>query len=299
MNDLQLISLQKPGLISIENFTELRSKLANYLSRYQGLAYSEESLADAKADKKELTRLRKELDNRRKEVKRTYLAPYNEFEAQVKELLSMIDSPLDEIKTFITRKDELEKAEKRVQIETFYRNNSSVLKGMAEKVLSSPAFFESRWLNKTTSVKTWQDEIRAKISLAARDLDLIQKSGGIHTDAMIVRYLEHLDMEDAKSFRDSIQVVETSNTQIISDLSEDTRHAFKVLRLSGSVSQIIHVMELLELEDVEVEELEDGMPQSFHEHNVPDFSSFVAFDIETTGTYGAASGDKRKLVPCE
>ena len=37
--------------------------------------------------------------------------------------------------------------------------------------------------------------------------------------------------------------------------------------------------------------LEDGMPKDFTELERPDFDSFVAFDIETTGTFGAGTGD--------
>ncbi len=57
------------------------------------------ALADAKADKKELSRLRRDIDGCRKEIKKVYLVPYQDFEAQVKELLVMVDAPLDEIKT--------------------------------------------------------------------------------------------------------------------------------------------------------------------------------------------------------
>ena len=37
-----------------------------------------------------------------REIKKAYLAPYQDFEAQVKELLAMVDAPLDEIKTFVS-----------------------------------------------------------------------------------------------------------------------------------------------------------------------------------------------------
>ena len=50
-------------------------------------------------------------------------------------------------------------------------------------------------------------------------------------------------------------------------------------------------MDMLELMGVEVDEIEDGMPQKMEELVSPEFDSFVAFDIETSGTNGAASGD--------
>ena len=49
--------------------------LAQVLARYENVVYTEDMLSDAKADKKELTRLRKEIDDRRKEIKKAYLGP--------------------------------------------------------------------------------------------------------------------------------------------------------------------------------------------------------------------------------
>ena len=99
MDELQLLSRQQPGQVSIDNFQELKTALTAVLERYEGMVYTEDRLADAKADKKELSRLRRDIDDRRKEIKKAYLAPYQDFEAQVKELLAMVDAPLDEIKT--------------------------------------------------------------------------------------------------------------------------------------------------------------------------------------------------------
>ena len=73
--------------------------------------------------------------------------------------------------------------------------------------------------------------------------------------------------------------------------TKDRRTGYKVLKLTGTVDEITQVMELLALAGIEVEELEDGMPQPMPERTEPDFDSFVAFDIETTGTFGAAAGD--------
>lgn len=98
-------------------------------------------LPDAKADKKELSRLRREIDDRRKEIKKAYLAPYNDFEAQVKELLTMIDAPLEQIKGFVTEMENRERQAKRAEIEAYFLRHSAVLDTMAQQVLNSPAFF--------------------------------------------------------------------------------------------------------------------------------------------------------------
>ena len=140
MDELQLLSRQQPGQVSIDNFQELKTALAAVLARYEGVVYTEDRLAEAKADKKELTRLRRDIDGRRKEIKKAYLAPYQDFEAQVKELLAMVDAPLEEIKAFVSGMEDREKAAKRREIEAYFFRQSAPLGALAGQVLSSPAF---------------------------------------------------------------------------------------------------------------------------------------------------------------
>ena len=153
MEQLQLISSQNPGVVSIENFEQLKAGLSRYLSRYKGAVYTEQMLSDAKDDKKELTRLRKEIDEKRKDIKRAYLEPYNEFESKVKELLALIDEPLNDIKEFIGGMEEREKAQKKERIKAFYNTVSAPLGKLADSLFASDAFFNDKWLNKTASEK--------------------------------------------------------------------------------------------------------------------------------------------------
>ena len=292
MEGLQLLSRQEPGEITIDNFQELREALSSVLNRYEHLVYTDDMLADAKADKKELTRLRRELDDRRKEVKRAYLAPYNAFEGQVKELLAMIDAPLEEIKGFIASMEEREKAARRQEIEVYFRRKSGPLGDLAEQVLSSPAFLEDKWLNKSTSAKTWQTAVDEKIAAAARDLGSIQATAGQHAGALTAKYLETLDTREMAAYRERLNAVSEAEASVpLPTDAEDRRVGYKVLKLTGTPEQITQALELLELAGVSCEELEDGMPWPMPELTTPDFDSFVAFDIETSGTYGAANGD--------
>lgn len=292
MEELQLLSRQKPGEVIIDNFQKLREELSGVLNRYEHLVYTDGMLADAKADKKELTRLRRELDDRRKEVKRAYLAPYNAFEGQVKELFAMIDAPLEEIKGFIASMEEREKAARRQEIEVYFRRKSGPLGNLAEQVLSSPAFLEDKWMNKSTSAKTWQTAVDEKIAAAARDLGSIQATAGRHAGALTARYLETLDTRELASYRERLNAVSEAEEPVpLPTAAEDRRVGYKVLKLTGTPEQITQALELLELVGVSCEELEDGMPQPMPELTTPDFDSFVAFDIETSGAYGAANGD--------
>lgn len=294
VNELILHSRQQPGMVSIDNLEELKLALSRLLARYDGLVYTEDMLPDAKADKKELTRLRKEIDDRRKEVKRAYLAPYNEFEAQVKELLAMIDAPLEEIKAFVSAFEQRDKNAKQTEIADYFRKKGASLGALADSVWDSPAFFDDKWLNKSTKATVWQAAVDQKIEQAHRDLSSIQKAGGDASSALIAKYLETMDMEQVLEYRQLLQTTRSAQSGNETDAfasTEDIRSGYKVLKLTGTHEQMSQAVELLSLLGLEIDELEDNMPQDMPELLQPTFDSFVAFDIETSGTYGAANGD--------
>lgn len=291
MNELQLISHQQPGLVSIDNFVEMKDALAKVLVRYENIVYTEDSLKAAKDDKKNLARLRKDIDDRRKEVKRAYLAPYNDFEAQVKELLAMVDAPLNEIKGFIAKMDEREKLDKRKEIEAYFFRQSGALGDFAAQVLASPTFFESKWLNKTTSAKTWQAAVDDKIAAVAWDLQTIQATAGQHVRALTVKYLETLSTASLAEYRGRLDAAAQVENAHIRAETEDCRTGSRVLRLTGNTEQLVQAVEMLALLGLDCEVLKDDLPQPMIELTAPDFDSFVCFDLETSGTYGAANGD--------
>nr|WP_325231733.1 hypothetical protein [uncultured Oscillibacter sp.] len=74
------------------------------------------------------------------------------------------------------------------------------------------------------------------------------------------------------------------------------------LRLSGGAEELAQVMEVLSMLGVDCGVLEDNRPQPMSELTQPDFASFVCFDLETSGIYGAANGDApprlRRSVQC-
>ena len=210
----------------------------------------------------------------------------------MKELLAMMDAPLEEIKGFIASMEEQEKTARRQEIEVYFRRKSGSLGDLAEQVLSSPAFLEDKWLNKSTSAKTWQTAVDEKIAAAARDLGSIQATAGQHSGALTAKYLETLDTRELAAYRERLNAVSEAEASVpLPTATADRRVGYKVLKLTGTPEQITQALELLELAGVSCEELEDGMPQPMTELTMPDFDSFVAFDLETSGTYGAANGD--------
>ena len=293
MDELTILTRQEPGIAELDNFDEIKAYLDQRLDVYRNLVYSEDSLKTAKADKAQLNKLKKALDTRRKEIKAIYMEPYLRIEAQIKELTSMIDEPLAAIDGFVKGMEAEEKRQKRELIRAWYWKEAASLGDLREKVFDAPGFVETKWLNKTSKAAEWQKAVREKIAQAAADIQTIQATAGAHTTAVLTKYLDGMDLAAATAFkRDLEATAEVAETEVTTVEDEDRTVGYKVLKISGTQRQMEQLLEQLELMGMEVDELEDGMPQPMRELTKPDFDSFVAFDIETSGTFGAGTGDK-------
>ena len=291
MKDMELITRQVPGLVEFYNFEDLKTILEAELVRYQNIAYSEDDLKEAMADQKKLKDLRKAIDDKRKEIKKIYMQPYEVVEAQTKELIALIDAPLKAIGTYLDSAKEAEKEQKRQEIRAFYDRESAPLGELAEALFESPSFWNPKWELKSAKAKMWQDEIREKIAQAAADLSSLQSAGGEHTPALIAKYLECQDMEQVHQFRESLTAAKEISTTVEAADEQDNVVGWQIMKIHGTRRQMQMLRDQLEIMGMEFEILEDGMPGNLEELTVPDFDSFVAFDIETSGTFGAAKGD--------
>lgn len=292
MEELSLVSRQEPGIAAIDNFQELKQALEEQLALYKNLLYSQDGVKAAKKDKAVLNKLKKAINEKRKEIKKVYMQPYMVVEAQAKELISLIDEPLALIADFIAKEEAEEKEARRSEIADFFYQNASPLGELAETIFESSAFYDKKWENKSTTAKTYQAAIIEKINATAVDISNIRATGGKHSAALLEKYLGTLSTDGLVEYKASLEAAEkAAETAYAPLLSDDNVISYKVLRLTGSAQQIAQILEQMEMLGIEVDELEDGMPHDMTELLAPSFDSFVAFDIETTGTYGAAHGD--------
>ena len=93
------------------------------LEKYNNLVVTEDAIRDAKTDRAALNKLRTAFDEKRKEVKKACLKPYEDFEKKTKELLEIVDQPILAIDTQVKAFEDAEIQNKRTAIERFYSDN--------------------------------------------------------------------------------------------------------------------------------------------------------------------------------
>lgn len=175
------------------NYEAIKTELSEKLERYNSLVVTEDSVSAAKKDKAALNKLKTALEDRRKEVKKDCLRPYEEFEQKIKELVGMIDAPVLAIDGQIKAFDEIKKAEKRADIQGFYADNI----GDLAPILPFDKVFDLRWLNVTYKIEDAQKEIADRIFKTRNDIGIIKAMNLSGEQQVLDVYLRTLDMSAA------------------------------------------------------------------------------------------------------
>ena len=292
VDEIVVIADQTPGKASFRNFEELKDYIDSRLSVYRNTVYTTDNLDQAKNDLEELKAVKKKLTDKKKELEKAYSLPFDVVKKQLDELISMVKEPLDIIDKMIKN---TAKEEKKKEIMTYAKEKAEVLGEYANNVLESEAFFNDRWLNTTYKNKDWQADVDNIMINATDAFKTIQNVGGSNKGALMGFYLDKLSLDGAEKFMEL--AANDIGDSDISDVEDDNNVVgYKVLKIYGTERQMLQFMSQLDLSGMEYDEIEDGMPKEMDELFKPNFNSFVAFDIEHTGTFGVNNGDAESEI---
>ena len=187
--ELRVNEVKMPEKITF-NYEELRSEIQKIVEDHSNLVYTGEQIKDAKSDKASLNKLKKALNDERIRLEKAYLEPFNEFKTQINALIKLINDPINLIDKQIKEFEEYEKQEKRKQIEELWNSKSTPVEISLERI------FDSRWLNKTTSMRSIEDVMNAFITSVEKDVDTLSKLPEFGFEALEV-YKSTLDINRA------------------------------------------------------------------------------------------------------
>lgn len=139
-----LIVKQQAGEIEFD-FAEIKSEVARIAGNYEGLVVTEGEIKGAKADLATLRKMKKEIDERRKEVKAVFMKPYEDFESKVKELQAIIDKPISEIDEQLKNFENKRIEEKQSHIQELYEQHI----GEYAEILPLSVVRKPQWDNAT------------------------------------------------------------------------------------------------------------------------------------------------------
>lgn len=193
---------QSPLTPVVWNYPEIKKWLEDGLARYQGVVYTEDLISEAKADRAKLNKIADAIDTKRKEMKRFYLTPYEDFEKEAKDLVGMIKAVTDAIGIQIKACDERRKAEKLETIKVTYVH---MICNLAQLV-PYERLHDPKWLNASVPMSKVSQELGQKIDRITAGLTAIDNLGmepDIDTTVRDV-FLRTFDLATAMAERERI-----------------------------------------------------------------------------------------------
>lgn len=195
MNEISVIVKQEPGKVTW-NFEDIKKRLEADLKTYRSTIYTDDTIKDAKGDVAELRKLAAAIEERRKEVKEKCLEPYSVIEAQAKELVSLIDKPIQAINDQVKDYEKRRKEKARAEITAYWLQKCVVLpEDIREKAKQS--IYDTRWENATATKKSWREGIDNGIQKIVDEIATIQSFNSEFEEDALEVYKADLSLQRA------------------------------------------------------------------------------------------------------
>jgi hypothetical protein len=174
-----------PASLAIQNYDAMVEQTKAIAAKYANLMITERTLKAAKQSRADLRKFRTAIEDKRKEVRREYAKPYNDFKDRVDALTGIIDlaiAPIDQGVKDLEERQRQERAEAvRQEIKTITES-----RGLAPEDIQ----YDQRWENKSLS----SIERTRQIAVAA-DFVKSQKEKHEADRKAIARYAKALDVD--------------------------------------------------------------------------------------------------------
>jgi len=231
MEEIRVNVEQKNGVIGF-NFEEIKEKLNSELEIYKNMIFTEDSKTEAKKTIASLRKLKKSVNDKKLEVKKSFMIPYTNFEDQVKELDKLIDEPIIFINNQVEEFERRRVEEKKSLISEIYTEIMAE-HGEASGYLPLQRIYDSKWENATTTKKAITEAIAERVDHVEKDLGIIRSMKSEFEDKGIEKYKATLELSDAIEIMNQYQkqkeeILRRQEEEAKRKAEEETRKASEV-----------------------------------------------------------------------
>ncbi len=198
-SQLELVVSEKTIGSLTTNAKQIRDLVVATLPRYDIANYSTDDIPKAKADKALLNKAAKTLNDKRIEFEREFIAPFGEFKEVIGETVKAIKEAVGKIDTVIKEDEDRAKSEKRDAIEHLAEECR-----LEEVGIHLNQIFNEKWLNKSTSLKSIEKDMRERIATIVSDLETL-KSFAEDYNVLVVRYKENLNLQETVRYANQLK----------------------------------------------------------------------------------------------
>lgn len=172
------------------NKEEIMKEISNRMQYYSNIEVTEETMKESKTDLANLRKFRDSFEEKRKELKKKFLKPYEDFEKEYKEIIELIDRPLNLINAQLQKLEFEQKETKKKGIKLYYEKEA---KDIVELV-PFERIFKDKWLNKTCTTKSIKDEIAEFVKSFKCGYETIKNLNQKYEKQIIDKFIQTFDL---------------------------------------------------------------------------------------------------------
>lgn len=212
-NDLALNVQQivvRQGSIDFFEYEALKDQAERLADKIASVEVDEENIKQSKKLLAAINKRIKELEDKRIQIKKEMLEPYQAFETQVREIVQIVKDADDIVRQQVRDLEEMERLQKEGHLHGIFQKR---IKHYSFRDLFSFAdFLKPKHLNKTATIEAVENEMIAFFDTISRDLRTIEKMS--NSKAILSAYLNSKDLASAiysvEQERERIEQIEAS-----------------------------------------------------------------------------------------
>lgn len=181
------------GTFKIINYDELKDQVTEICTKYNSWKLTREDTEEAKDVKAKLNKVSKGFDDRRKELEKEYMKPFNVGKQQIKELCTMLNEAYTNINNQLNGFEEDDKAKRTLELLTELQPIFA-----ESKITIDPIkYIKPTWLNKSTKqsvIIAEAQEIVNQLNDAYDFLKFVKPS--CYVDEILFNFLNKFDVNN-------------------------------------------------------------------------------------------------------
>ncbi|EIQ0607827.1 DUF1351 domain-containing protein [Staphylococcus pseudintermedius] len=178
------------GSVIFDEYDELYNQAQNLAEHVKDVEVNEENIKEAKDLMAQMNKRVNNIEDVRKQVKKSLLAPYDTFESQIKTIKSVIDEAVSHLRKQERELVEKERETKRQAIANIF--DKRIKHYDFGELIGFADFLKPQHLNKSYSMTKVEKDLVEWLEKSKRDLEIIYQSE--HSEDLLIEYQHTKDL---------------------------------------------------------------------------------------------------------
>ena len=150
------------------NYEEIKQELKEKIDIFKHIVYTEDNIKTAKADRASLNKLKKAMNDKRLEIQREFMKPFDSFKEHMDECIAYVNTCVECVDKQVKEYEAKVREEKRQEIEAKFKELNTF------DWLTLDKIFNEKWLNASTVMSSIESEMEFELNAVEANLESLK-----------------------------------------------------------------------------------------------------------------------------